>query len=233
MTGTGKTPATTAGRQVRSTTGRPLARLLHSRAGRALATSVVFLVVIWALMLVNALSNYTLTGYGVEPREIGGLRGILFAPFLHVDVNHLTANTPACAVLLFLVALSGQKAVWWSSICTVVVGGAGIWLTGADNTVHVGSSVLIYGWTAYLVLRGFFARNLWQILLGLVVAVVYAGLVQGLVPGDPGVSWQGHLFGAVGGGLAALVQGRRVRGRSVPGDGGPAAVPGRGARTGS
>lgn len=210
MTGTGGVPATVFGREPASSGAGPLARLLHHRAGRALVTTVVFLVVLWVLMAVNALSGYRLTGYGVEPREVEGLRGILFAPFLHVDVNHLLANTPACVVLLFLVALSGQRAVWVSSVCTVLVGGAGIWLTGPENSVHVGASVLVYGWVAFLVLRGFFVRSFGQIVLGAVVALVYAGLLQGLFPGDPGVSWQGHLFGAVGGGLAAFLTGRQT-----------------------
>lgn len=194
------TPATTAEKSP--------ATFRRSRTGKALITSGVFLAVIWVLMAVNALSNYRLTGYGVEPREVEGLRGILLAPFLHVDFGHLLANTPACAVLLFLIALSGQKAVWVSSVCTVVVGGVGIWLTGPENSVHVGASILIYGWVAYLVLRGFFVRSLGQIALGVVVALVYAGLFWGLFPGDPGVSWQGHLFGAVGGGVAAFLTGR-------------------------
>jgi len=173
-------------------------------------TSGSFLVVVWVLMLVNALSNYRLTGYGVEPREIEGLRGIIVAPFLHVDFSHLLANTPACAVLLFLIALSGQKAVWVSSVCTVIVGGVGIWLTGPENSVHVGASILIYGWVAFLVLRGFFVRSFGQIALGVVVALIYAGLFWGLFPGNPGVSWQGHLFGAVGGAVAAFLTGRQT-----------------------
>ncbi|MGC3906239.1 rhomboid family intramembrane serine protease [Corynebacterium variabile] len=186
----------------------------RSRTGKALITSGSFLVVIWVLMLVNALSNYRLTGYGVEPREIEGLRGIIVAPFLHVDFSHLLANTPACAVLLFLIALSGQKAVWVSSVCTVIVGGVGIWLTGPENSVHVGASILIYGWVAFLVLRGFFVRSFGQIALGVVVALIYAGLFWGLFPGNPGVSWQGHLFGAVGGAVAAFLTGRQT-GRQV------------------
>lgn len=182
----------------------------RSRTGKALITSGSFLVVIWVLMLINALSNYRLTGYGVEPREIEGLRGIIVAPFLHVDFSHLLANTPACAVLLFLIALSGQKAVWVSSVCTVIVGGVGIWLTGPENSVHVGASILIYGWVAFLVLRGFFVRSFGQIALGVVVALIYAGLFWGLFPGNPGVSWQGHLFGAVGGAVAAFLTGRQT-----------------------
>lgn len=181
------------------------------RIGAALTTTVVFLAVVWAVMAVNVLSGYRLTGYGIRPHDVAGLWGILTAPFLHVSVDHLMSNTPACAVLLFLVALSGQRAVWLSSVVTAVTGGLGVWLFAPDGTVHVGASILIYGWAAFLVLRGFVAGKLLQILLGLVVAVAYAGMIRGLFPGDPGVSWQGHLFGAVGGGLAAVAAGRTTR----------------------
>lgn len=191
--------------------GRETVPFRRRTTGRAVISSGAFLVVIWVVMLVNALSGYRLTGYGVEPRDLEGLRGVLFAPFIHVDFAHLLANTPACALLLFLVAMSGQRAVWLSSVCTAVVGGLGIWLTGPEHSVHVGASILIYGWVAYLVLRGLFVGSVRQIALGVLVALVYAGLFWGLFPGNPGVSWQGHLFGAVGGGLAAALEGRRMR----------------------
>lgn len=193
-----------------STGDRSPARFRRSRTGGALVTSGAFLVLIWVVMLVNALSGYRITGYGVEPRELEGLRVVVLAPFIHVDFGHLLANTPACAVLLFLVALSGRRAVWLSSACAAVVGGVGIWLTGPEHSVHVGASILIYGWVAYLVLRGFFVRSFGQIALGIAVALLYAGLFWGLFPGNPGVSWQGHLFGAAGGALAAFLSGRRV-----------------------
>lgn len=199
-----------------TTTGNRSVR--RGRVGAALTTSLVFLAVIWVVMAVNALSGYRLTSYGVQPREVEGLWGILIAPFVHVSFDHLLSNTPACAVLLFLVALSGQRAVWLSSVCTVVTGGIGIWLFAPTGSVHVGASILIYGWAAFLVLRGFVAGKPLQMLLGVLVAVVYAGMFWGLFPGQPGVSWQGHLFGAVGGGLAAVATGRgtergRERGR--------------------
>ena len=201
---TGSTAGNTAGR---------------GRFATALLTTVVFLAVIWVVMVVNALSGYQLTSYGVRPHEVDGLWGILVAPFIHVSFDHLLSNTPACAVLLFLVALSGPRAVWVSSLSTALVGGLGSWRTGPEGSVHVGASILIYGWAAFLVLRGFIAGRLLQMVLGVVVAVVYAGMFWGMFPGQSGVSWQGHLFGAVGGGLAAFLTGRGARRREAVGQG--------------
>ena len=84
-----------------------------------------------------------------------------------------------------------------------VVGGLGTWLIAPEHTVHIGASVIVFGWLTYLILRGIFARSEVQIALGAVVLVLYGGALLGVLPGQPGVSWQGHLFGAIGGGLAA------------------------------
>jgi len=106
-------------------------------------------------------------------------------------------------VLGFLVLVSGIARGLAATGVIWVVGGVGTWLVAPDNTVHIGASVLVFGWLTYVILRGFFARNAVQILVGLVVLFVYGGALWGVLPGQPGISWQGHLFGAVGGALAA------------------------------
>lgn len=100
----------------------------------------------------------------------------------------------------------------------VLLAGVGVWLTGGDNTVHVGASVLAFGWLVYLLVRGFFSGSARQLLLGLVLLLLYGGLLWGVLPGQPGVSWQGHFFGAVGGLCAAWWLGRRDRAGRVVGE---------------
>jgi membrane associated rhomboid family serine protease len=114
-------------------------------------------------------------------------------------------------VLGFLILLGGVRR--WLAVTAIVwlVGGAGVWLTGAESSVHIGASVLAFGWLAHLLLRGLFSRSVRQIILGLVLLLLYGGLLVGVLPGQPGVSWQGHLFGAVGGGIAAWWFGQRDR----------------------
>jgi membrane associated rhomboid family serine protease len=92
-----------------------------------------------------------------------------------------------------------------------LVGGAGTWLTGQPHSLHLGASVLAFGWLVFLLLRGVFSRRAAQVVLGLVLLFLYGSVLWGVLPGQPGISWQGHLFGALGGGVAAWWWGERDR----------------------
>ncbi|MBC2681039.1 rhomboid family intramembrane serine protease [Corynebacterium sp. 4HC-13] len=173
-----------------------------TRMMSALSTTVTFLVLIWAVQIVNALSGYRLTAFGIRPHDVEGIWGIMFAPIIHASFAHLIANTVVAAILLFIVALSGSGAVVVSTVMSMLVGGFGVWFFAQPYSVHVGSSILIYGWLAFLVTRGFFTGRIGQILVGIVVACVYGGMLWGVLPGQSGISWQGHLFGALGGIMA-------------------------------
>jgi membrane associated rhomboid family serine protease len=172
---------------------------------------VAFVVLLYGVELVDSLVGHRLDGFGVRPRQEDGLDGIAFAPLLHLGWAHLLANTLPLLVFGFLILLAGVTR--WLAVTAVVwvVGGVGTWLTGQPDSVHIGASVLAFGWLVYLLLRGVFSRRVGQVLLGLVLLLVYGGLLLGVLPGQPGVSWQGHLFGAVGGGLAAWWWGVRDR----------------------
>lgn len=148
---------------------------------------------------------------GLEPRDTGSLDGILFAPMLHGPWEHLLANTVPLLVFGFLLLLSGVRR-WLVVTATVwLVGGVGVWFTGGAGTLHIGASVLVFGWLSYLLLRGVFARDAAQLALAFILMLLYGGVLWGVLPGQPGISWQGHLFGAIGGGLAAWWLGRADR----------------------
>jgi membrane associated rhomboid family serine protease len=174
----------------------------------ALLAIVAFVAALYVVEAFDALSGGRLErSYGVEPREVHGLDGILFAPALHGTWGHLLANTAPLLVLGFLLALAGVTR--WLAVTALVwvIGGAGTWLTGGEGTVHVGASVLAFGWLTFLLLRGVFSRRLEQLGLAAILLFLYGGLLWGVLPGQPGISWQGHLFGAIGGAVAAWVLG--------------------------
>jgi membrane associated rhomboid family serine protease len=188
-------------------------RASRSRAAVAVQVILGFVAFLYFVELVDTILGNRLDGAGVRPREAEGLDGILFAPVLHAGWAHLVANTVPLVIFGFLILLSGVA--HWAVVTAVVwtLGGLGIWLTGGDQTLHLGASVLAFGWLGYLLVRGFFSGSGVQILLGVVLLFLYGGLLWGVLPGQPGVSWQGHLFGALGGLFAAWWLGCRERGR--------------------
>ena len=175
-----------------------------SRVATAARGIGAFVIVLWALECVDAvLLSGRLDGWGVRPWDVEGLRGILFAPLLHAGWGHLVSNTVPLLVLGFALLLSGWRHALSATAVIWLVAGLGTWLLGGPGTVHLGASSLIFGWTAFLLVRGVFTRSPVQLLLGVAVLLLYGSLMWGVLPGRPGISWQGHLFGAVGGLLAA------------------------------
>lgn len=177
---------------------------------RAAATSAGFVALLWAVELVDAVTPAELDQYGVRPRDDDGLVGVAFAPILHAGWDHLIGNTVPVLVLAFLVLVTGAGRGLAATAVIWLVGGLGVWLTAPAYSIHLGASVLVFGWLVYLMVRGVFTRSAGEIILGLTLFLMYGGLLLGVLPGQPGVSWQGHLFGAVGGALAAAWVDRRA-----------------------
>ncbi len=194
----------------------------------ALMTMAAFVAVLYLIEFVDTLLDNRLDAGGIEPRDMDGLDGIVFAPLLHLGWGHLLANTVPLLVLGFLIALSGIAL--WTQVTLVVwlVSGAGTWLVGQPHSIHLGASGLIFGWLTYLIVRGLFNRRPLQVLVGVVVFLAYGGALWGVLPGQPGISWQGHLFGAIGGVLAAWLLSRYQERRTVRSGGyGPSTPHGR------
>lgn len=166
------------------------------------APVLVMLAAMWASEIVDVILDDRLDRFGIEPRQLDGLDGVVFAPFLHGGFGHLIANTFPFLILGAAIAAASAVRFLHVTAIVAVVGGLGTWLTGPSRSVHVGASGLVFGYLTYLISRGFFARKLTYIAGGLVVFMVYGGILWGLLP-SPGVSWQGHLFGAAGGVAAA------------------------------
>ncbi|MBX8996188.1 rhomboid family intramembrane serine protease [Corynebacterium testudinoris] len=166
----------------------------------------IYVISIWAVHIINAvIFGGNLVYFGIHPLDLSSVWHIFTSPLLHANIDHLISNTVPGAIFSFLVGASGAR-VWWEVTAFVVIlGGAGVWLLGGVGTNHIGASGLVYGWLAYLLVRGIFNRSLSQILTGVILGVFYSGLVWGVLPGVPGVSWQAHLFGAIGGIAAGVL----------------------------
>ncbi|WP_433675784.1 rhomboid family intramembrane serine protease [Microbacterium gorillae] len=189
---------------------------IRGRIATAAITSAGFVALLWVIEIVDTVLGNSLDYYGIQPREINGLWGILWAPLLHGGWQHLLANSGPALVLSFVILLSGVT-LWLEATAIIwVVAGVGTWLIAQPNSVHIGASSLIFGWITFLVLRGIFARSALQIVVGILALAAYGGVLWGVFPGQQGISWQGHLFGAIGGVIAAVLLGRRARENATP-----------------
>jgi len=166
----------------------------------------------WLSEVVDALLGNRLDLYGIEARDSDGLVGIVTAPFLHAGFGHLMSNTVPLLMLGAIIAAAGAVRLLAVTAIVALVSGLGTWLLSPPDTITVGASGLVFGYATYLMVRGVFNRSLGQLLIGVLVVIVWGGaLLSGLLP-QPGISWQGHLFGAVGGIVAAwLLGGARRR----------------------
>jgi membrane associated rhomboid family serine protease len=196
---------------------RPANRVLPPNPGQAAIVVAGFTVLLYLIELIDRILPANLERFGIVPRRLSGLDGIVWAPLLHGTWGHLLANTLPVLVLGFL-AMAGGLGQWIAVTATIwVLSGIGVWLTGGGLTV--GASGVAFGWLAFLLVRGIFTRSLLQLGVAVVLFLYWGGMLLGVLPGNPGVSWQGHLFGAAAGVLAAwfvAMAGRRAASKPAP-----------------
>lgn len=176
---------------------------------RSAIITACIVAVLFVIEAIDVATHYDLDQNGIVARQVDGLDGILWAPLLHGDWQHLLANLMPGAVLCFLVLMTRQFLIVTGIIW--VVSGVGVWLFAAPYSPTVGASGIVFGWLTFLIVRGLFNRDLWQILGGLVLFLVYGSILWGVLPSDPFVSWQAHLFGAIAGVFAAWALAARDR----------------------
>lgn len=162
-----------------------------------LGSVVKIIIVLWIVHLITAVFT-DLRQYGIIPRETVGIAGIFTAPFLHGDIYHLIANTTSLFIFGCILALI-EPALFFSILVNImIIGGFATWLFAREAN-HIGASGVIFGVFGYIVAVGFFRKKLLFILVSIIVIFIYGGMIFQVLPGDPGVSWESHLFGFLAG----------------------------------
>jgi membrane associated rhomboid family serine protease len=195
--------------------------LQDGKQREGLTLLAVMVAVMWIVEVINTLDSNHLDADGLYARNVGRFWGILTSPFIHASFAHLTDNTIPFVFLGTIIALHGARRLALVTGFVIVIGGLGTWLISpsAHNVHTIGASGVVFGYATYLLTRGFFNRNILEILLAAVVGVVWGAiLLSSLIP-HSGVSWQGHLCGAIAGVILAWrlsVTDRHRRGAAAP-----------------
>lgn len=195
----------------------PVARPLLQSIKEHAVLLVGLLAIMWAVEVVDfVLPMVQLDEFGIHPRTERGLLGILLSPFLHAGFGHLISNSIPFLLLGGLMMTGGRRQFVLLSLWVTIIGGGGVWLLGGGRTVHLGASLLIFGYLGFLLSRGIAARSIGGVLVSLGLLFGYGGMLYGVLPGQPGISWLGHLCGFLAGIAGAFLltgPGMETRGR--------------------
>ncbi len=168
---------------------------------------VLFLAIIWTLFFIDHHWNLDLYQLGVNPRTILGLRGILFAPLIHGDINHILNNSLPVFILGSMIFYFYKPIAWSSIFWIYLISGLWLWVGGRNNDVipnyHIGASTLIYGFSTFLFFSGVFRKHKQLMMVSAFVVFTYGSITWGIFPIDRTMSWEGHLFGSISGILVA------------------------------
>lgn len=172
---------------------------------RRTAALAVFVALLWAVQVVNWITGYGLNpAFGLIPRHGSGLDGVIAMPLLHGSFSHLMANTPPLLVMGGLLVATTTRALLPVNAVVIGLGGGLVWLFGS-SAIHIGASGLVFGWFGFLTARGLVDRSPITLGAALGVGVLYGSILWGVLPSQPGVSWEAHLFGAIAGAAAAVL----------------------------
>ncbi len=156
----------------------------------------LFIVFLWAIHLLQVLFNANLGAYGVYPRQVFGLRGILFSPLIHDDLRHLISNSAPLFVLSVMILYFYRRVAYRSMLMIYLLTGVAVWLF-ARPVYHIGASGVVYGFVSFVFWSGIFRRSIKSIILALIVIFLYSGYFLGILPNQEGISWESHLLGGV------------------------------------
>lgn len=169
----------------------------QNRFQRAVAIPLSFVSILWIILSLDYLLNLQLRNFGVQPRTEHGLIGILTMPLIHADFAHLSSNSVPLLVLGFAVYLLYPSVATWVMVLLYLVSDALVWAAARGYSNHIGASGIVYGLIGFVFFSGVFRKDLKSIALALVTVLLYGGAIWGILPLEPGISWEGHLFGGL------------------------------------
>ncbi|HYG16089.1 MAG TPA: rhomboid family intramembrane serine protease [Bacteroidia bacterium] len=175
--------------------------------------SLFFVAIMWLVMGIEHFSGSTFETWGVFPRTVSGLKGILFSPFIHGDFFHLFDNSIPMLVLGSMLFYFYRGIAWEISLLTLLLSGFWLWIMGRPS-YHIGASGFIYGLSGFLFFSGVFRKNANLLTISLLVVFLYGSLIWGIFPIEEHISWEGHLTGGVAGAMLAWYY--RARGPKAP-----------------
>jgi membrane associated rhomboid family serine protease len=189
----------------------------YAALGKAFVAMWAVVAALFAIEALNRWDGDRLNAIGgIRPHRVDGLDGIVFAPLLHTGFDHLYANAVPLLLTGTFVLATGMAR--WAGVTALVAiaSGLGVWFTGSPGTVVVGASGIILGYIGFLLSRGIVEHSWWGIVVGVLIGLLYGAQILGeVLPSDERISWQAHLYGFLGGVVAAVVF-RRRRPRVAP-----------------
>lgn len=171
---------------------------------RQLLFPIGVVVLMWLVKILEVSKGTKFTRWGIFPRDWDGVMGIVTAPFIHSDWQHLMSNSLPMLMLMGIVMVFYKRVALASIIIITVLTGFTVWLF-ARESYHVGASGVVYGLIAFLSCKGIFRRNIKSIILSLCILVIYGGYLEGIAPTKEGISWESHLFGLLVGVFTAFL----------------------------
>jgi len=171
--------------------------------------SLLIMLLCTVLLLINSI--FTVNQFGIVPREFSHLSGIIFAPFLHGDWSHLLSNFFPFVIFSSLIGLHSLKRFWLVFTLSVLMTGSLVWLFARGASVHIGMSGVVYSMWGYLIVYGTMQKHFRDIVISILVLVLYGGLVFGVLPSAPNVSYESHFFGAIAGGVLGYFLSKRQK----------------------
>lgn len=165
---------------------------------------LLFLIIMWAVFAWEIYYQTSFNSYGILPRDITGLRGIILSPFIHGDFSHIVNNSYPVLILGTAIFYFYRKSAKFVLLYSILMTGIWVWAM-ARSSFHIGASGLIYAWGSFLFTSGVLNKNKRMMGLSMLIVFLYGSMIWGILPLEDGISWESHLFGTVAGVILAFV----------------------------